>query len=185
MSNHLARSSGMLRRTRTYVKLAEPTLGFSHGRCPLFRHNGRPFKRTRHPLHIVRQLENAEACSDSELRRWYLSFVIVGAGFSGVEVDGEINELVRSSTRFYRNFSKDDINVSLLHSQDQILPEVAPRLREFARMKMGQAGVTVLLNTRAVVATHEGVGLQDGRLLRGATIVMYDRNDDFHRRSAS
>jgi NADH dehydrogenase len=121
--------------------------------------------------HIVRQMENAEACSDSELRRWYLSFVIVGAGFSGVEVAGEINELVRSSTRFYRSFSKKDISVTLIHSQDQILPEVAPRLREFARKKMGQAGVTVLLNARAVVATREGVELQDGGLLRGATIV--------------
>jgi NADH dehydrogenase len=121
--------------------------------------------------HIVRQMENAEACSDSELRRWYLSFVIVGAGFSGVEVAGEINELVRSSTRFYRNFGKEDISVTLVHSQDQILPEVAPRLREFARKKMRQAGVTVLLNTRAVAATHEGIQLPNGRMVPAATVV--------------
>src|SRR6266571_3900199 len=120
---------------------------------------------------IVRQMESAEAATDPNLRRWHLSFIIVGAGFSGVEVAGEINELVRSSTRFYRNFRKEDVVVSLVHSQDQILPEVAPKLREFARKKMEKAGITMLLNTRAVAATHEGVELNDGRMLTGATVV--------------
>jgi NADH dehydrogenase len=55
--------------------------------------------------------------------------------------------------------------------QDQILPEVAPKLREFARKKMEKAGITMLLNTRAVAATHEGVELNDGRMLTGATVV--------------
>ena len=121
--------------------------------------------------HVVHQMEYAEATTDPDLRRWHLCFIIVGAGFSGVEVAGEINELVRSSTRFYRNFRKEDVVVSLVHSQDQILPEVAPKLREFARNKMEKAGITMLLNARAVAATHEGVELNNGRMLTGGTIV--------------
>jgi NADH:ubiquinone reductase (H+-translocating) len=121
--------------------------------------------------HIVHQMEFAEAAADPALRKWHLNFIIVGAGFSGVEVAGEINELVRSSTRFYRSFRKEDVVVTLVHSQDQILPEVAPKLREFARKKMEKAGITILLKTRAVAATHEGVELNDGRMLRGGTIV--------------
>ena len=117
--------------------------------------------------HIVRQMEQAEAATDAERRRWHLSFIVVGAGFSGVEVAGEINELVRSSTRFYRNFRKEDVVVSLVHSQDQILPEVAPTLRDFAKKKMEKAGVTMVLNTRAVAATHEGIELNDGKMLAG------------------
>jgi NADH:ubiquinone reductase (H+-translocating) len=121
--------------------------------------------------HVVRQMEQAEASSDPDRRRWHLSFIVVGAGFSGAEVAGEINELVRSSTRFYRNFRKDDVVVTVVHSQDQILPEVAPSLREFARKKMQKAGITMLLNTRAVAATHEGIELNNGRMLPGATVV--------------
>jgi len=121
--------------------------------------------------HIVGQMEQAEAAIDPERRRWHLSFIVVGAGFSGVEAAGEINELVRSSTRFYRNFRKEDVMVTMVHSQDQILPEVAPPLREFARKKMEKAGVTILLSSRAVAATQEGVELKDGRTLRGGTIV--------------
>lgn len=121
--------------------------------------------------HVVRQMENAEAASELDRRRWYLSFIIVGAGFSGAEVAGEINELVRSSTRFYRNFRKEDVTVTLVHSQDQILPEVVPKLRAFAQKRMQKAGITMLMNTRAVAATHEGIQLQDGRMLPGATVV--------------
>jgi NADH:ubiquinone reductase (H+-translocating) len=121
--------------------------------------------------HVVRQMERAEATTDPARRRWLLNFIIVGAGFSGVEVAGELNELVRSSTRFYRNFRQQDVVVTMVHSQDQILPEVAPSLRDFARKKMEKAGVTILLNSRAVAATHEGIELKDGRKLLGATIV--------------
>ena len=134
-----------------------------------------PFKVMRDAIdlrqHIVRQMEQAEASSDPERRRWHLSFIVVGAGFSGVEVAGEINELVRSSTRFYRNFRKDDVVVTLVHSQDQILPEVAPKLREFAGKKMRKAGITILLNTRAVAATHDGIEINNGQMLLGATVI--------------
>lgn len=61
--------------------------------------------------------------------------------------------------------------MTLVHSRDQILPEVSPTLRKFAQTKMEQAGIHMVLNGRAVSATAEGVELHDGRMLRGATIV--------------
>ena len=65
-----------------------------------------------------------------------MSFIIVGGGYSGVEVAGEINDLVRGSARFFRNFTEKDVQVHLLHSRDQVLPEIKASLREFARKKM-------------------------------------------------
>jgi len=121
--------------------------------------------------HIVRQMEQAEVSRDPELRRWHLSFIVVGAGFSGVELAGEINELVRSSTRFYRNFQKQDVVVTLVHSQDHILPEVARTLGEFARKRMEKSGITIRLATRAVAATHQGIELSNGQMLEGGTVV--------------
>lgn len=121
--------------------------------------------------HIVRQMEQAEVSGDPDRRRWHLSFIVVGAGFSGVELAGEINELVRSSTRFYRNFRKEDVRVTLVHSQDHILPEVARTLGEFARKKMEKSGITMRLDTRAVAATHQGIELSNRQMLEGATVV--------------
>jgi NADH:ubiquinone reductase (H+-translocating) len=134
-----------------------------------------PFKTMRDAIllraHIIRQLEKAEACDSLERRKFYLSFVIIGGGFSGVELAGEINHLIRESTRFYRNFTHDQIRVTLVHSGDQILPEISPTLRDFALKKMERVGIEVLLNTRATAATSEGVGFPDGSLIRAATVV--------------
>lgn len=120
--------------------------------------------------HVIQQLEKAEVCDDDERRRWYLSFIVVGGGYSGVETAGEINELVRGSCRFYDNVKEEDVSVTLIQSREQLLPEISPQLREFARVKMARAGVTILLNTRVQVATGEGVGIGE-QFISGGTIV--------------
>ncbi len=121
--------------------------------------------------HVIDQMEKAEACSDAERRKFHLSFVIIGGGFSGIELAGEINELVRDSTRFYHNFTEDDVSMKVVHSGNQILPEVSSTLRDFALQKMKRANIEFLLNTKAAAATPEGVGLPDGSMLRAATVV--------------
>ncbi len=122
-------------------------------------------------LHVMQQLEKAEVCDDLELKRRYLSFVVVGGGFSGVEVAGEINDLLRGTHRFFHNIGHEDVTVTVIHSRGQLLPEVTSSLREFARAKMEQTGIRVELNSRVAHVTPEGVGLTDGRLIRGATII--------------
>ena len=121
--------------------------------------------------HVMQQLEKADVCDDPVRKRWYLSFIVVGGGFSGVEVAGEINDLVRGSRRFFQNVARDDLTVTIVHPREQLLPELTPALREFARTKMEGAGISLRLKTRVAWVTAEGVGLQDGQLLRGATVV--------------
>jgi NADH dehydrogenase len=121
--------------------------------------------------HVMQQLEKAEASNEPERKRWYLSFIVVGGGYSGVEAAGEINDLVRDSVCFFKNIREDDISVTLIHSQDQILPEIGPKLREFARSKMEKAGVKIKLRCRAQQVTPDGVALEDGSFVSGATIV--------------
>jgi NADH:quinone reductase (non-electrogenic) len=121
--------------------------------------------------HIIGQMEQAEVCADPQRRQWHLTFIVVGGGFSGAEAAGEINDLVRSTTRYYKNFHREDVRVMLIHSRDQILPEISPNLRNFARKKMEQAGVQITLNARVALATPEGVGLEGGQFLKGGTIV--------------
>ncbi len=120
--------------------------------------------------HVLEELEKAEVCEDAARRRWHLSFIVVGGGYSGVEIAGEINDLVRSSRKFYTNIRAEDISVTLIHSRDQLLPEISPSLREFAAAEMMKAGVNLRLNARVQLATGEGVGLKDG-FISGGTIV--------------
>ena len=120
---------------------------------------------------VMEQMEKAEVCEDPAARREFLSFIIIGGGFSGVEVAGEINDLVRNSCRFFSNIKQEDISVTIVHSRDQLLPEVVPSLREFAKQRMIKAGVKVLLNAHAEHATCSGVTLADKTFLPGQTVV--------------
>lgn len=121
--------------------------------------------------HLMEQMEKAEVTADPERRAWHLTFIVVGGGFSGAEVAGEINDLVRDSARYFRNWKPAEAKVVLVHSRDQILPEISPRLRDFARRKMENAGVNIVLNARVASATPEGVSLGDGRVIKAGTIV--------------
>lgn len=120
---------------------------------------------------VMEQLERADVCEDPDRKRWHLTFVVVGGGYSGVEVAGEINDLARGSTRYFRRIAADEVRVQLVHSREQILPEISPRLRDQARARMEAAGIEILLNVRAAYVTAFGAELTDGRRLPAATVV--------------
>lgn len=121
--------------------------------------------------HIMEQMEKAEVCDDIERKKFYLSFIVVGGGFSGVEVAGEINDLVRRSLRYFKHIEAAHVTVTILQSRECLLPEVSSTLRDFARMQMEAAGVTVITNASAAKATPQGVTMKDGRIIVGNTIV--------------
>ncbi len=121
--------------------------------------------------HLMAQMEQAEIAADPARKAWRLTVLVVGGGFSGAEAAGEINDLMRDSAKYFTRWTKSDVKVTLIHSRDQILPEISPGLREFARRKMEKAGVQMVLNARVSSATPEGVGLADGQFLKGSTIV--------------
>ena len=121
--------------------------------------------------HIMEQMEKAEVCEKPEKKAWFLTFIVVGGGFSGVEVAGEINDLVRSSQKYFHNIKESDIKVIIVHSREELLPEVGENLRHFARKEMEKAGVTVMLNKCASMATGEGLRLSCGTHIKGGTVV--------------
>ena len=121
--------------------------------------------------HLMGQMEQAEVSTAVERRCWRLTVLVVGGGYSGVEAAGEINDLLRDSACYFRNWTKNDVKVILIHAHPEILPEISPGLREFARRKMERAGVQFVLSARVTSATPEGVGLQGGQFIRGGTIV--------------
>jgi NADH dehydrogenase len=121
--------------------------------------------------HIIDMMEKAEVCDDPKKRDWFLTFTVIGGGFSGVEVAGEINEFVRKSARFFETLTPDMITVNLVHSRDQILPEVNSNLRDFARREMEKHGVKFHLGKKACQATKEGILLDCGESIPSGTIV--------------
>ena len=62
------------------------------------------------------------------LRRRLGHFVVIGGGFSGVEVAGALADFLRSASRFYPRVKRDELRVTLLQDADRLLPELPASL---------------------------------------------------------
>lgn len=120
---------------------------------------------------IIARLEQAELQPDREHRKWLLTFVVVGGGFSGVETAGELVDFLYASLRYYKRIPPEDLRMVLLHSGDHLLPELSPSLGEFTERKMRNRGIEVRLKARAVRVTDRAVHLDSGDIIEGGTVV--------------
>jgi NADH dehydrogenase len=123
--------------------------------------------------HVINMLEQADIeHADLDLRKSLLTFVVVGGGFSGVEIVGELNDFVLDSIKnFYHNLQKAYTRIVLVNSGGRILPEVTEELAEFALQKIRKNGVEVLLNTRVIDVTSYSVRLDNGIDISTQTII--------------
>ena len=123
--------------------------------------------------HVINMLEQADIeHEDLDLRKSLLTFVVVGGGFSGVEIVGELNDFVLDSIKnFYHNLQKTYTRIVLVNSGGRILPEVTEELAEFALQKIRKNGVEVLLNTRVIDVTSYSVRLDNGIDISTQTII--------------
>jgi NADH dehydrogenase len=122
--------------------------------------------------HVISMLESADVETDPSIRQELLTFVVAGAGYSGVETVGELNDLVRAIAKNYPSLTKDSVKVILLHSRERILPEMGPGLADFALTKLRQRGVDVKLQTRISAATPREAILSTGERVPTRTLVV-------------
>jgi NADH dehydrogenase len=120
---------------------------------------------------IISRLEQAELQPDREHRRWLLTFVVVGGGFSGVETAGELVDFLYASLKYYKRIPPADLRIVLLHSGDHLLPELSASLGKFTERKMRKRGIDVRLMARAVRVTDRAVHLDSGEIIEGGTVV--------------
>jgi NADH:ubiquinone reductase (H+-translocating) len=120
---------------------------------------------------VIHTLEEADIEPDPQVRRALLTFVVVGGGFSGVEVVAELNDFVRAVARNYRHLNVRDVRVILVHSGELIFPELPRSLAEFAQRLLKKRGVEVLLRKRLAGATAEAALLEGGERIATRTLV--------------
>jgi NADH dehydrogenase len=94
---------------------------------------------------ILTALEAAEWEPDPERRRAWLTFVVVGAGPTGVEMAGQIAEITRDSVRDFRRTDTATARVLLLEVADRVLTGFPPSLSASAARALEKLGVTPLL----------------------------------------
>src|SRR5437660_688660 len=99
---------------------------------------------------VLLAFEAAERETDAEAQKAWLTFVIVGAGPTGVELAGALSEIARHTmTRDFRRINPSSARVILLEGKDRVLPVYPPSLSLKAEAQLRGLGVEVI--TGAVV----------------------------------
>lgn len=120
---------------------------------------------------VLRRLAHIELLQDPEQRFALGHFVVIGGGFSGVEVAGELIDCLGSIRRFYPRVKADELKVTLLHDGERLLPELPQALGAAALKSLRRRGVNVQLGARARLIHEHGVELADGTLHRAHTVL--------------
>lgn len=113
---------------------------------------------------ILDAYEEAEQETDPARRQALMTFVVVGAGPTGVELAGAIAEMARHTLKEdFRVANPDRTRVILVEMLDRVLPPFPPELSQKAQESLEELGVTVRTNTKVleIAADHVVVATQD------------------------
>jgi NADH dehydrogenase len=125
---------------------------------------------------ILRAFEAAELEPDEARRRSWLTFVVVGAGPTGVEMAGQIAELARDTLRRdFRSVDTRAARVLLVEALDRVLTSFPESLSRKTEHALRQLGVTTLLGHTVVDIAHDSVAIRgpdgEGERIDAHTVV--------------
>src|SRR4051794_12889326 len=111
---------------------------------------------------IFGAFELAELATDQAEIDRLMTFVVVGAGLTGVEMAGQIAELAhRTLRKDFRNIDPTTARIILLDAAPMVLPSFGERLGDRARRQLGDIGVEVQLGAMVTNVDENGLDVSE------------------------
>ena len=125
---------------------------------------------------VLAAFEAAELETDPDRRRTLLTFVVVGAGPTGVELAGQIAEIANDTLRHdFRRINPRENRILLIEALDRVLVAFPERLSARAARSLERLGVTPLVDHAVVEVDDESVTVRAGagepERIAAATVV--------------
>ncbi|MCW2495908.1 MAG: FAD-dependent pyridine nucleotide-disulfide oxidoreductase [Jatrophihabitans sp.] len=119
---------------------------------------------------IMGAFEDAELETDPTKRAASMTFVVVGAGATGVEMAGQISELSRRTLRReFRLIDPRDARIVLIDALDSVLGNFGSKLSAGAAARLEKLGVEVWLGEKVVAVDESGLTTEDSSGKRTTT----------------
>lgn len=119
----------------------------------------------------IQMLEMANLSPSHKQRRSWLTFAIVGAGYTGVEAAGEFNAFLCEAVRYYPHVRESDVRVLLIQRADRILETLDEKLSRKASKILTKRGVEILLNDSVKTIAKNTFTLQSGQTIAAHTLI--------------
>ncbi|MEO9139898.1 MAG: NAD(P)/FAD-dependent oxidoreductase [Jatrophihabitans sp.] len=111
---------------------------------------------------ILSAFEFAELEQDEETRKEWQTFVIVGAGATGVEMAGQISEMShRTLRKDFRSIDPTTSRIVLVDALDNVLGAFGTKLSASAAKQLKKLGVEVWLDEKVVAVDERGITVED------------------------
>jgi NADH dehydrogenase len=118
---------------------------------------------------VIGAFERAERCEDEAERGQWLTFVVIGAGPTGVEMAGTMCEIaMHTLPDEFRRIDTHRTRVVLVEGSDRVLGAFVPALSQKARVQLERLGVEVRTGCKVTAIDAEGVTfeLREGETVR-------------------
>ena len=121
--------------------------------------------------HVLGRVELAATLADPRARRAALRFVVVGAGYAGVELTAQMARLTTRLLPTHPTLSIGDIHWLLVDVAEAVMPELGDSLGRDALALLRRRGVDVRLGVSLEEVTDDRVRLTDGTTLECSTVI--------------
>jgi len=120
---------------------------------------------------LVANFDKASNLPAGPERDRLLTFVVVGGGFAGIEVFGELRSLASSLVSLYPTIAFDDTHFHLIEAMGRIMPEVSLETSHWVLKNLAQRGAEVHLDTQLKSAVGGTIELSTGETFESDLIV--------------
>ena len=121
---------------------------------------------------IIDLCEHADHTVDAASRRSMLTFVVVGGGYTGIELVTEMSDfLFRYVARKYRGIDASEIRLIVLEAAPDVLGGIGPKLAAHARKRLHVSGIEVRTSTRVTRVLEGAVEVNGNETVRADTVI--------------
>jgi len=116
--------------------------------------------------------EHADHVADPAVRRQMLTFVVVGGGYTGVELVSEMHDfLFHYVAERYRGIPRADIRLVVLEAAPEILRGVHPKLAQHAAKRLRVEGIEIRLGAKVTRCFPDGIGINGSEIISAETLI--------------
>lgn len=116
-------------------------------------------------------LDIAESLADPAMRREYLGFVFVGAGYAGVEGLAELQDFAAQVIDLYPRCRADGMSWTLIEARERIMQEVPASLSSHAERELRSRGIKILTRMTLERITEHSATICSGEEIPARTVV--------------
>jgi len=122
--------------------------------------------------HVLDMCEHADHTEEETARRDLLRFVVVGGGYTGVELITELSDFFSEYvTRKYRGIRPKDVQLIVLEATPEILRGISEGLKAHAMGRLTARGIAVRTSAKVTRCGEDFVEINGGEVIRSATII--------------